>query len=352
MRVLSLLLVLGSATAAPVTFTKTYNNAVEVLQWTDNQGALSGTYQQVLRTDSRPPTLKTTNATFTGTRTGSTVTLRFSQSFLGFTDIRIWTGTLSGDTLKLTWPLAAGGLNTVVYTRSSANSYNAAVTRLSREVDAARSGFAQQQEQERAERAAVQAQTQAVEAADRAARRALEDAATLTGELQDGTRDLEAAVELLEKDLASLRKDQAELLRDAGQAKTCYDVSVVQGYQLGTLSGYSLSTLTGYGTSNLKNAAQQVQDDLDQAQPTLGRLQVAAQAHRTVPGANPRAQARLSFQPQQVAQAQAALGAQVEIAAATLASAQTRHQAILTEADALVDQARVVARGLTCLPGS
>lgn len=93
--------------------------------------------------------LKTTTAPFAGTRSGSTATLTFTQGFLGYTDTRIWTGTLSGDTLKLTWPLASGGLNTVSYTRSSPEAYNAAVTRLSREVDAARTQFAQHQEKAR-----------------------------------------------------------------------------------------------------------------------------------------------------------------------------------------------------------
>lgn len=348
MRILSFLLMLGSAAAAPVTFTKTYSNAVEVLQWTETQGRLTGTYQQVLGTSSQPPALKTTTAPFAGTRSGSTVTLTFTQGFLDYTDTRIWTGTLSGNSLKITWPLASGGLNAVSYMRSTPEAYNAAVAGLSQAVDAARTQFTQQQEMERAERSVIETQTRTVREADRTARGALDDAATLTRELQAGIEDVADAVKLLEKDLASHRKDQAKLLQAAGEAKTCYDVSAVQDYALSSLSDYSLSTLTDYDTINLESASEGVQDDLALAQETLGGLQAASEAYRSVPAANPRAEARLSFQPRQVTQAQTALGAAMKTASAALATAQAQHKGILREAHALVDEAEVVAGKLTC----
>lgn len=204
----------------------------------------------------------------------------------------------------------------------------------------------------RAERTVIEAQTQAVKDADRAARGALDDAATQTRELQAGVRGVDGAMKLLEKDLVSHRKQQAELLRTAGAAKTCYDVSVVQDYALTSLSAYSLTALTEYDTSNLKVATKQVQDALVLAQKTLGGLQAAAQAYRSVPAANPRAQARLSFQPGQITQAQTALGAAMKTANAALASTHARHKAILAEAHALVDQAKAVAGKLTCQPES
>ncbi|PNY79205.1 hypothetical protein, partial [Deinococcus koreensis] len=226
------LLLSPSALAAPVAHVKLYSNGTEIVQWTDTNGRLSGTYQVVLAGETLQK-IASRNATFSGTRQGSTVTLWFSTTVFGSTDTAVWTGTLAGSNLTLNRPLSTG-IERVTLTKSTVEAYNAAVAELQAQVDA---------------------QTSAVREINAAAAELLRRAQTVWRELtQRAVRDLQSAAALFEQDLAALYIDHQTLLKNAAEAEDCYDVQSVQGYDLSQLTGYDLSQVTGFDTAALERA--------------------------------------------------------------------------------------------------
>lgn len=350
MRTLMVLLALGSAAAAPATFVKTYSNATQVLQWTEVDGRLTGTFQQVFRTAATPPTLKVTTLPFIGTRRGNTFTFQFTQSALGFTDTKNWTGTLSGSTLSVTVPSERGGLTTTAYTRSSADAYNAAVKTLTAQVTAARTLFEQQDAQRRADAAAVQAQTTAVTRLNSAAADALYDAAQVQAAAERVTAQLTDLRGRLPEDLARVVADHEALLTAARDARSCDEVSQVQGYHLDTLSGYDRDVLTGYVAGVLEDLADDARDAQQEGAGVLTALDRVKAAAPSVSAANPRSQVRVSLTPADLTNAGASLTRALSLLGATLTATQAEYRAALAETDARIAQARTVAAGLDCPP--
>ena len=209
MRLSLLLIAMASATtlAAPVTFVKVYTDAAEVLQWSDVSGQLTGTRQLVYR-EGNPPVFKTQNATFTGTRSGNTISLKFTSSFLGYTDTRILLGTLAGNNLTLAQPSSGGGISSVMYTKSSSEAYNQAVQRLYTQVLTERTALAQAEQKRAAQQAKINAQTRIISDADQAGHRAIENAQSLASDLTDSAKDLQSTAQGFLKDLERLQKDQ------------------------------------------------------------------------------------------------------------------------------------------------
>jgi len=104
---------------------------VMFIQWDDTNGQLSGSVQAV-QSSGQPPDETTSSATVpvTGTISGSTLSLSFNQSPLQF-------GTLSNNSFTINFPESDGTLTGVVFTSSSAASYNHAVAQLNNTVTAA-----------------------------------------------------------------------------------------------------------------------------------------------------------------------------------------------------------------------
>lgn len=350
MRTLVVFLALGSAAAAPATFVKTYSNATHVLQWTEADGQLTGTFQQVYRTAANPPELKVTTLPFTGTRRSTTFTFQFNQSVLGFTDTRNWTGTLSGTTLTVTVSAGQGGLTTMAYTRSSTDAYNAAVKNLTAQVTAARTLFQQQDTQRRADASALQAQTTAVTQLNRAATQALEDAGHVQETVERLTAQFADLRGRLPDDLARVRADHETLLAEAQDAHSCFDISMVQGYYLDMLSGYDRDVLTGYLADILKGLEDDARDAQQDGASILATLLEVKAAATTVPAANPHSQVPVAFTGPELTSASAALTQVLALLASTLTATQTEYRATLTETDARIAQARTVAAGLVCQP--
>ena len=348
MRTLCILLLLGSASAAPVTFVKLYSNAAQVLQWTEASGNITGTFQQVFQTDTRLPELQTTTQTFTGLRSENTFTFQFSQSLLGFTDTRIWTGTLNGNTLNVTAPATQGGLNTVAYTRSTTDAYNAAVKTLTTQVTAARTQFEQQEAQRRTDEAIVRAQSDAVSQMNWKAAQALNDAKRLQSTTERLSDRLTSFRERLPDDLDRVVEDYDDLLESAKEAETCYEVSVVQGYKLGTLKGYDRGVLTDYVADTLTSLEREVRE----AQATIVTNQLALaglkSAAKTAATVNPRAKVSLTFSISEVNAVETALQQGSTALAAALSAAQGQYRSVLTEVDTRIAQAQRVAAALTC----
>jgi hypothetical protein len=104
------------------------SNEKEVIfiQFTEQGGQLSGQVQFFGAEGRGWKKAGANNASFTGIRDGSNVSLRFA---VFFTD-RTINGTLSGDTLRLVLPQPDGRLATVEFRRASVSEYNAEVEKL------------------------------------------------------------------------------------------------------------------------------------------------------------------------------------------------------------------------------
>lgn len=101
-------------------------NEVIFIQFTEQGGQLSGQVQFFGAEGRGWKKTEANNASFTGLRDGSNVSLRFA----GFFTDRTISGTLSGDTLSLVLPQPDGRLATVEFRRASVGEYNAEVEKL------------------------------------------------------------------------------------------------------------------------------------------------------------------------------------------------------------------------------
>lgn len=122
----------------PATFVSEGSDQLSIIQWTEDDGVLTGTYQAVSASDESdgPPT-KSSDSSFQGKVSDGAVDLTFD----GLTTV---TGKLSGDALTLSVPQKNGGVAPVTYHRSTLESYNRDVAALGGRVSAQRSEQAQQ----------------------------------------------------------------------------------------------------------------------------------------------------------------------------------------------------------------
>ncbi len=127
---------------------------MDFIQWTDNNGELSGSAQEVW-TDGQAPDMEATNETFNvlGTLNGSAITLTFDRGAQVF-------GTMSLDGFTVDFPQNDGTLAAVTFESTSAAQYNDAVTNLDQQVDEANQ-VAENVEAQAQQQAAAQAQQQA-----------------------------------------------------------------------------------------------------------------------------------------------------------------------------------------------
>lgn len=116
-------------------------NEVIFIQFTEQGGQLSGQVQFFGAEGRGWKKTEANNASFTGLRDGSNVSLRFA----GFFTDRTINGTLSGDTLSLVLPQPDGRLATVEFRRASVGEYNAEVEKLKGQVAKVNEGARQAQ---------------------------------------------------------------------------------------------------------------------------------------------------------------------------------------------------------------
>jgi hypothetical protein len=113
----------GAATLPLPGYLLTEADRVEYLQWTDAGGRLSGQLQLAHLPTSGAYTVLTDSYPFTGTRSGSSISL--SVDVGGHTAVT-WTGSLTDDTLQLVAPATSGLLETNTYQRATIAGYNQA----------------------------------------------------------------------------------------------------------------------------------------------------------------------------------------------------------------------------------
>lgn len=225
------------------------NNGVVFIQWTEANGALSGTLTEAF-TSFDPANLKHSSSPFTGVLSAGSVTLTFPQ---GFGTSTSWNGTLSGDSLILSYSADDGSLSTLTFHPGTVADYNAAVAEAQAaaaaagaEQDAAASAAAAQQAAE-AQRAAAQQRL------DNAVRSASSDVTTALGQLTSNVDSVESNVSDMTQDatsadgaLANVRGALARVqsaaavtpMDDYQQSSVCYEVSGVD-YEVGGITYYT-----------------------------------------------------------------------------------------------------------------
>lgn len=137
------------ATSAPVGtgFLATGTNYVDFMQWTNTNGALSGSAQVVYATGT-PPEQTTSNQTIpiSGTIHGSAISISFGSQPASF-------GTISGGDITIDFPQSDGTLPPITFHTASAADFNTAVAILQSGIGTTNSNTAAEQAQAKAAKA-------------------------------------------------------------------------------------------------------------------------------------------------------------------------------------------------------
>jgi hypothetical protein len=104
-----------------------FTNGVRFIQWVENGAALTGTSSWVLTSTNDPTKLEQGSDVFTGTVSGGSVMLTFSGGVGG---AGAWAGTLTGDTLTLSFATSDGSMEVDTYQPGTVGDYNSAVAQV------------------------------------------------------------------------------------------------------------------------------------------------------------------------------------------------------------------------------
>jgi hypothetical protein len=104
-----------------------FTNGVRFIQWVENGAALTGTSSWVLTSTNDPTKLEQGSDPFTGTVSGDSVILTFSG---GVSGAGAWAGTLTSDTLTLSFATSDGSMEVDTYQPGTIDDYNAAVAQV------------------------------------------------------------------------------------------------------------------------------------------------------------------------------------------------------------------------------
>ena len=252
------------------------SDGVVFLQWTQADGALTGSLTMAYTPSGDPTTLKTQNAAFTGVLSGSSVTLSFPEG-LGVSTT--WTGAFNGSSLVLSFATASGNLNTLTFAPASVADYNQALAQVQAQV--------QQAQGAASAAAAAQQQQQALQQAQQAIDQDVQQVQADLGYLPPDTTQLRADVHHIPDDLAQQAKDVQQALQDeqatltaaqqnAAGGDVCGDANTVQG-DANTVQGDE-NTVEGDGNTlsgdvnTIQGATSQLQQAFQDLQGALAAL--------------------------------------------------------------------------------
>lgn len=156
----------ANATNPPIetsqtTFICSDSTAANLLQWSNDHGALTGSFTESRLSGSAPnEVVSSDNAAMTGTLNGSAITLNVSVLF--FT--QPLSGTLVGSTLTLNMPQSDGALQAATCQAATLQQWNELVGQLGNQADTANKAVRQQQAQASADAANARAEQDAQDA--------------------------------------------------------------------------------------------------------------------------------------------------------------------------------------------
>lgn len=204
------------------TFLATGESSAALIRWTENDGALAGTYNFTEADPSRPAGTKTREVSFIGLRNGDNVSLTMS---LGLGEYQTLTGRLDGGALHLSSTQQDGQLTSDAYREADADAYNRAVAQLAstgRIVAQEQAEYAAAQATAAQEARAQQQADQAVLNAETAFANALADIESSVAEVASDSKLSDPLKDMAEH-LTELKADMGDVRSPASDA-TCYDL--------------------------------------------------------------------------------------------------------------------------------
>ena len=249
----------AGSTGSSGSFVGKASNAVVFITWTQSAGQLSGELEQgTLHTDSGSgqESVATESDSFTGTVSGSSVTLTLSQGLGATSNL---TGRLSGSQLDLNYPGQGGGVITLQMQAGTANDYNQDLSGLQ--------SYAGQ----------ANAQVQQAQAAQQRANSVAADAQTVANDLNNvqstvsnvnGTGSVAGDLARMQKDVGQTQADMQHVLGEVGQVDSstlCGDADTVSG-DADTVQGdydtiHGDQDSSGGDASNITATIQRLQHD-------------------------------------------------------------------------------------------
>lgn len=192
------------------------NNGAVFLQWQRQGSDVSGKRSESYYDPSSPTQLQAQADAFTGTITGSQVSLTFDNG-------DTWSGTISGSSMTLSYTGSDGSIQTLDFRPASAAQYNAAVEATKARVAGA---VTRQQHQQAVSNARGQVETDASALAD-AVSSLQDDTSTLNGDSFSGDiSTIQGDVQTVQGDLQTVQSDSSDVAcSDAGVAANDADVA-------------------------------------------------------------------------------------------------------------------------------
>lgn len=221
------------------------SNGALFIQWTRTGGRVSGTYSQSFTPQGDPSHVTHESDSFTGSVSGSSVTLTLDNG----TNLN---GTLSGDTITLTQTNSNGTLATFTFHNSTVAAYNAAVSQLAAQAKTSANvqQWAQQQQQEQAD-------------LDQGATTVASDVSavgTAAAQLKSDLGQVPSDLGQMRSDLASEKSDLQQLLSDRSsncQGDGAYQVTGTDTYQVTGTDAYQVTGTDGYTIKSDQQALKQ-----------------------------------------------------------------------------------------------
>lgn len=336
----------GLPGSAPDGYLSTTSADILFIQWTNNNGQLSGQLQGVYVSANNPLQVQKIHASFTGTLSGSQISLNFGN-FLGIPDII--TGTFDGSTLKLSLPDSNGQIESVVFQGASISDYNNAVASFESNVEkeanqATATAQAQEIEaqNEQATATTIESEQQAVTDANNALSSALSNLQSDTNNLANDT-NFKDVLQSYANDWQQMQKDYQQEQADANGG--CNNIGTVESDDGAVQSDYgSIESDDGSFQSAeapINNDISIVQQDIQTVQSDWQQLQYAVAANTTGTPAP-------AFTSSEVNQAVQAAQKQIASSQSALKNAQVQATNYDNEAKQLKQQADAIVANMHC----
>jgi len=341
----TLLTACGSQGSAPGGYLSTSNTHVLFIQWTNNNGQLSGQLQEVYISSSNPMQVQQENEAITGTLNGSQVSL--SISVFGFT--KTITGTYDGSTLTLVIPDQNGQLDTVVLQSATVDDYNKAAATFESNIagqanQATATAQAQeiQAQNEQATATALQSQQQAVTDANNALGSDLSNLKSETSNLANDT-NFNSVFQSYAQDWQQMQKDYQQEQTDAQGG--CSNVGTV-GADDGSIGADEGAIGADDGAFQAQEAP--INNDISNVQQNIKTVQADWQQLQNAIAANTTGNPTAAFSSNDVNQAIQTAQNQLNNSQTALKNAQTKATGYDNEAKQLKQQADAIVANMHC----
>ena len=336
----------GLPGTAPNSFLSTSNTSIAFIQWTNNNGQLSGQLEEVSLSSNNSLQTQQTHAAFTGTLNGSQVSLNFG-SFLGIPEII--TGTFDGNTLTLAIPEQNGQLSSVVFNPASIDDYNKVVStfegNIAQQANNATATVQTQETQAQNQQATattLESQQQAVTYANNALSSALSNLQSDTNGLANDTT-FKDVLQSYANDWQQMQKDYQQEQTDAQGG--CNNVGTV-GADDGTVGADYGSIGADDGSFQAQKAP--ISNDISIVQQDIQTVQSDWQQLQNVAAANTTGSPAPAFSSNSVNKAVQAAQNQIASSQAALKNAQTQTTNYDNEAKQLKQQADALVANMHC----